>query len=96
MASNCRVETTSYGYRNSINSVTNANSNGDSPHAEFIGGVTAGEIGKGHAMGHANYLARIKTMEIYTGESSGNANGNGDMGLSDIKDVLGVVKTFLG
>ena len=96
MASNCRVETTSYGYANSINSVTDASSDGDSPHAEFIGGMTAGEIGKGHAMGHADYLARTRSMEIYFGGSSGSVSGNGGSALGDIKDMLGAVKTILG
>ena len=96
MASRCRVETTSRGYRNDINTVTNARSDGDSPHAEFVAGMTAGEIGKGHAMGHADYLGRIKTMEIYTGKSARNGAGNGDSGLGDIKNLIGVVKTFLG
>ena len=95
MASKCRVETTSHGYRNSINSVSDARSDGDSPHAEYIAGMTAGEIGKGHATGHADYLARIRVAEIYTGKSGGNGSGNGDSGLGDIKDMLGLVKALL-
>jgi len=96
MASKCRVETTSRGYKNEVNSVTNARSDGDSPHAEFVAGMTAGEIGKGHAMGHADYLSRTRNMEIYTGKSTENGSENGDSGLGDIKDLLGVVKAFLG
>lgn len=96
MTSRSRIETTSKAYNNSINSVTNARSSGDSPHAEFVAGMTAGEIGKGHASGHADYLGRVKAMEIYTGKGSVSGSGNENSGLGDIKDVIGIVKTFMG
>ena len=96
MTSRCRVETTSKAYIDSINSVTNSKSSGDSPHAEFVAGMTAGEIGKGHASGHADYLGRVKVMEIYTGKGAINSSANCDSSLGEIKEVLGVVKTFLG
>lgn len=96
MASRSRVETTSRGYRNSINSVTNANSDGDSPHAEFIAGMTAGEIGKGHAMGHADYLAKTKAMEIYTGSSVKGGEGSSGPDIGGVKDMIGLIKNLLG
>lgn len=95
MANKCRVETTSYGSGDRINSLTDASSDGDTPHSEFVGGMTAGEIGKGHAMGHADYLAKVKSMEIYTGTKySGSSSGNS--GMSGIKDALSIVKNFIG
>jgi hypothetical protein len=96
MTSRSRVETTSKAYNSSINSVTDASSCGDSPHAEFVAGMTAGEIGKGHAAGHADYLGRVKSMEIYTGKAPASGSVKGDSGLGDVKDVLGIIKTFLG
>ncbi len=96
MASRSRVETTSRGYRDSINSVTNSRSDGDTPHAEFIAGMTAGEIGKGHSMGHADYLARTRAMEIYTGSSVRNGEGSSRPDLGGVADMIGLVKSFLG
>ena len=102
MSSRCRVKTTSHGYGNSINSLTDASMEGDSPHSEYISGMAAGEIGKGHSMGHADYLARVKAMEIYTGRSApgggagAKGSGGGDPGLGDIKEMLGLIKGLLG
>jgi hypothetical protein len=96
MSSKSRISTTTYGHDNKINSVTNASSDGDSPHGEFVAGMTAGEIGKGHSMGHADYLSRTKSMEIYTGKSLGNGTTKGDSGLGEIKEFIGIMKTFLG
>ena len=74
MSSHCRVETTSKGYQSGMNSVTDVTSGGDSPHAEFIAGMTAGEVAKGHSSAHADYLARTRNMETYLG-STGRGGG---------------------
>ena len=97
MASKCRVETNTRGYGNEINSVTDASMEGDSPHSEFIAGVTAAGIARGHSEGHANYLASVKVAEIYTGKSAGGGSSKGDSGgMGDIKDMMGFLKGILG
>jgi hypothetical protein len=94
MGSRSRVETTSYGYDGKIKSITNSSSSGDTPLGEVVAGATAGEIGKGHAAGHADYLARTKSAEIYMGK--GMSGGSGDSsGLGEIKSVLGIIKGLL-
>jgi len=98
MTSNSRIETTSRGYGNSIHSLTDATSGGDTPHAEYIAGMTAGEIGKGHSMAHADYLSRTKMMEVYTGRSdeSPPENSSQGSGLGGLKDLIGVMKSLSG
>jgi len=95
------VETTSNGYRSGINSVTDVTSGGDSPHAEFIAGMTAGEVAKGHSSAHANYLASTRNMEVYLGVSSppgggGGGSSGGGGGMGEIKDVIGAIKGMFG
>jgi len=60
--------------------------------------MTAGEIGKGHASAHADYLARVRSMEIYVGSSGrgSGAGGGDDSGLGDMKEILGFVKSIVG
>ncbi len=100
MSSHCRVETTSKGYQSGMNSVTDVTSGGDSPHAEFIAGMTAGEVAKGHSSAHADYLARTRNMETYlgsTGQGGGGGGGSdGGGGMGDIKEMFGAIKGMFG
>ena len=94
MASICRVKTVSKGYGSSIESDTSSSSNGDSPHEQFIAGMTAGTIGKGHADAHSNYLSSVKNMETYVGK--GGSDGGDSSGFEEIKDFLKIIGGLTG
>lgn len=93
VSSRSRIKTTTYGYGNKISSETDAFSSGSSPHGEYVAGMTAGEIGKGHSQGHSDYLKGVASVKTYFGSSASDSGSNS--GLSDLKNMIGIVKGLL-
>jgi len=93
MTSWSRVETNSHADGRDINSITEAETGGDSPHAEYIAGMTAGEIGKGHARAHGSYLSSMASIEAYTQRSGPRGDGGGDP-FGALNNVLNLFKNL--
>lgn len=69
MTSKTKVVTETYlprkGDNSRIRTSTSTYAWGNTPHTEQVAGNTAGMIGQGNAMAHADYMKGIANMDIY-------------------------------
>jgi len=97
MTSRSRVETRSSSGGGEIRSLSDAESTGDTPHAEYIAGLTAGAIGKGHASAHADYLGKVAEIEAHYGRSHASpGSGGGGSPLGELNSLISIMKSLGG